>query len=515
MKSIYLKISLVLAAFILTISCEPELDPSVEDDQDQLYQSGEANFTNYVSVGNSLTAGYMDGALYVDGQKSSFPNIMAGQFEFAGGGEFNQPLMDDNLGGLLINGNQSLSNRLVLAVDEAGNPAPAELAGTPTTEATNTLSGTFNNMGVPGARSFELVANGYGNASNLPTAANPYFVRFASSPDASVIEDAIAQDPSFFSLWIGNNDVLGYATSGGTGTDQTGNPDATTYGANDITDPQLFAQVYNNLVDGLNQSASGGVVFNIPDVTSIPFFQVVPPNPIPLDAETAAQLNAQFDLYNTQVLGGLAQIGFISEEEAQSRQINFSEGNNFVILQDENLTDLSAVLQGPPFNIDPQTAQTLSQLRQATPSDLIPLTSSSFIGTTVNDNPSLINGVSVPLSDQHVLTPEEQNAIQAATNAYNETISGIAEQNNLAFVDVNSILNQVNESGIPFNGGVLTSEFVTGNSFSLDGVHLTGKGYALIANRAIKAINELYGSTVPMVNIGDFKGITPSNNIAQ
>jgi hypothetical protein len=30
----------------------------------------------------------------------------------------------------------------------------------------------------------------------------------------------MSQKPTFFSLWIGNNDVLGYATTGGDGTDQ-------------------------------------------------------------------------------------------------------------------------------------------------------------------------------------------------------------------------------------------------------------------------------------------------------
>ena len=514
MKSIYIKISLVFAAFVITLGCEPELDPSVEDDQDQIYDSGEANFNNYVAVGNSLTAGFMDGALYKEGQKNSFPNIMAGQFEFAGGGEFNQPMMNDNLGGLFLNDSIIQSNRFVLAVDENGDPAPARLAGSPTTDVTNTLSGSFNNMGVPGARSFELTVNGYGNAGNLPEIANPYFVRFASSPDASVIEDAAAQSPSFFSLWIGNNDVLGYATNGGAGMDQTGNLDPSTYGRNDITDPNVFAQVYNGLVQGLNQSASGGILFNIPDVTSVPFFKVVPPNPVPLDEATAAQLNSQFGLYNTQVLPGLVQANVISQAEAEQRQINFSAGDNFVTMQDEELTDISTILI-QNFGLDPQTAQTLSQLRQATPSDLIPLSAASVIGSEVNNNPNLINGVSVPLGDEFVLTQEEQNAIQIATNAYNETIAGVAEQNNLAFVDVNSILNEVNNSGIPYSGGILTSEFVTGGSFSLDGVHLTPRGNALIVNRAIEAINEQYGSTVPMVNIGDFKSITPSNDVAQ
>jgi hypothetical protein len=31
----------------------------------------------------------------------------------------------------------------------------------------------------------------------------------------------LAQAPTFFSLWIGNNDVLGYATTGGDGSSIT------------------------------------------------------------------------------------------------------------------------------------------------------------------------------------------------------------------------------------------------------------------------------------------------------
>ena len=67
----------------------------------------------------------------------------------------------------------------------------------------------------------------------------------ASSPTATVLGDALAQSPTFFTLSeIGGNDVLGYATSGGSGVDQTGNFDPSTYGGNDITDPNVFAQVF-------------------------------------------------------------------------------------------------------------------------------------------------------------------------------------------------------------------------------------------------------------------------------
>ncbi len=46
-------------------------------------------------------------------------------------------------------------------------------------------------MGVPGAKSYHLVASGYGSAVNLSLGkANPYFVRFATSATTSVLADA-------------------------------------------------------------------------------------------------------------------------------------------------------------------------------------------------------------------------------------------------------------------------------------------------------------------------------------
>src|SRR5690554_901070 len=285
------------------VSCEPEFDSPVTDGG--FYSSGSANLSKFVAVGNSLTAGYADGALYITGQNNSYPNIMAQQFEFVGGGDFTQPLMNDNIGGLLLGGNQIAENRLVLAVGADGNPSPVRLDGTPTTDITNKLSGPFNNMGVPGAKSFHLVTPGYGNVAGVPGGtANPYFARFASSENVKVIEDAAAQSPTFFSLWIGNNDILSYATSGGSGVDQTGNIDPSTYGSNDITDPNVFASVYNAQVEALTAGGAKGVLVNIPEVTSIPYFTTVPTNAIPLDAATAAAVNANFAGYNTQILPG-------------------------------------------------------------------------------------------------------------------------------------------------------------------------------------------------------------------
>ena len=494
------------------VSCEADFDSPVE--AEGFYTSGTADLSNYVALGNSLTAGYADGALYLTGQNNSYPNILANQFAKAGGGEFTQPLVADNLGGLLLNGTQIRSNRLVLGVDADGNPGPIVLDGTPTTEITTSAKGPFNNMGVPGAKSFHLVYPGYGNRGGVASgAASPYYARFATSDNSSVIDDAALLSPSFFSLWVGFNDILSYATSGGIGVDQAGNLDPATYGYYDISDPNVFSGHYEAEVNVLMESSTGGVLLNLADVVSIPFFTTVPVRSIPLDAATAAALNAQLALYNTQVLPGLVAFGIISAEEAAMRQVNFIAGINYPIIVDDDLTDISGILQGPPFNLDPMTAAMLGQLRQANDDDFVLLTASSILGSVPDPgNPQGVVGVSIPLEDAYVLTATEHDRVDVAMFSYNASIAAIAEANDLALVDAKAALAELTEVGVPFDSGIMTSAYVTGGAYSLDGVHLTPRGYAHTANIIIDAINRKYDATIPKVNIGNYGTITVSNN---
>jgi phospholipase/lecithinase/hemolysin len=266
------------------------------------------------------------------------------------------------------------------------------------------------------------------------------------------------------------------------------------------------------MVDALSAGGANGVLVNIPDVTSIPFFTTVPTQSIPLDAPTAAFLNDNFALYNNVVLPTLVSFGVITAEEAASRTIQFAEGVNFPTLTDDDLTDVSAILQAPPVSLDAATANLLGQLRQANSSDILTLTSAGILGTVVNNDPTLINGVSVPLGDQFVLTATEQARVTTAQTAYNATIQALASANGLAFADARGALQEVANGGVTFNGGTVTSTFVTGGGFSLDGVHPTPRGYALTANVLLNAINAQYGSNIPGVDIGNFATVTISND---
>ncbi len=350
MKNIkYILLIAFLAAFV---ACNDEEDFSTVEAAVELpaLSSGSADFSNYVAVGASFTAGYTDGALFKTAQENSFPNILSQQFANVGGGAFTQPLTNDNFGGLAANGARIAEPRLVFG--GAGPVSLESLIGpvTPTTDVVlNNPTGPFNNMGIPGAKSFHLLdlgipGSGYGDINGLGVYANPYFIRMASSPSASVLGDVMAQNPSFFTLSeIAGNDVLSYALSGGTGVDQAGNFNPATYGINDITDPNVFAQAFNATVTTLTSNGANGVIANIPYITDLPHFTTVPHNPLdPLDEDLAAYA-AQIPLLNT-IFGALNQI---FAQVDPSRIILFSETEaSAVVIKDESLADISAIISG-------------------------------------------------------------------------------------------------------------------------------------------------------------------------
>jgi hypothetical protein len=461
-----------------------------------MLEAGTANFSNYVAIGDSQTSGFTDGALFKSGQKNSMPNILSKNMATVGGGAFTQPETSDDIGGLLFAGNviTSLTNRFYFDLDAF---APAILPGTPTTDVIPGLSGQFNNMGVPGAKSFHFVAPGYGNAAGVPFGfANPFFARFASGPTATILGDAMAQGPSFFTLWAGSLDVTSYALAGGDGVNQAGNFDPSTYGSSDITDPVVFGQVIGGMLAGLNAIGAQGVVANIANPLLLPYFSVIPYNAVPLDANTAALLNQGFAQYN----GGLLQMeaaSVISTAERILRTINFEEGQNAVTLVDEYLTDL--------------TTYGLPSYRQANEVDLIPLTAQFVIGTTVGGNPLLINGVSVPLEDEWVLTPQEQAEVETATATFNAIIREATTQNGYGFVDIESIMTQLATIGVPSGDFRPTSQYALGGALSLDGIHTNARGNALIANEFLKAIDATYGSNFEEAETLNDIGEYPTN----
>jgi hypothetical protein len=350
-----------------------------------------------------------------------------------------------------------------------------------------------------------------------------------STPNASVLELSMAQNPSFFSLWIGNNDVLGYATSGGDGS----NPITPLDGPPGVG----FTQTYGALIATLTSGGAKGIVANIPYVTDIPHFTTVPHNPLD---PTNPDFGPQIPTLNA-IFGALNQIFAVLDP---SRTIVFSETEaSSVVMYDETLQDLSgqitAILSNSPefaalvqsFGLPPQAVPLVAglfgnaygQARQSNENDLLVLPSSSIIGT-VNEfsSQALQNfglskeladqfsteGITLPLIDKWILLPSEQDEIKTATDNFNNAIETTATQAGLAFVDANALLSELATTGIAYNNFILGSSLITGGAFSLDGIHLTSRGYAMAANEFMKSIDATYNSNFEasgnLVDIGEY-----------
>lgn len=507
MKNKFIYLAIIAAGFA---SCEPEFENEVGAN----YTSGDADFSSYVAVGNSLTAGYMDGTVYRVGQTYSFPNLLAQQFALVGGGTFTQPSYAedvDNLGGI-----QGLTGTRLVINASVGGVQP--IAGTPTITLTPQATA-YNNMGVPGAKSFHLGFPGYGTL-------NPYFARHATSPTATVIGDAMSKNPTFFTNWIGANDVLSYATNGGAQADGTtpaadhnltGNMNPATYGSNDITNSGVFASVYSTLINTLTSGGAKGVVATVPSVTAIPYFTTVPYNPL---SPTALGGSANINALNAQLYGPLNQI-FTAFGEPNRVKLLSATSANPILIFDADAADRSAQITAvltPTLGAPTATAfgMVFGKARQATAADLVVLPASSVIGTPNASSPSTlinINGVSYPMANRWVLTANEKAKVANATAAYNSAIVSIASSNNLAVADMNQIMNQL-VGGLRIETGQLyTANYFSGSAtegqvlFSLDGVHPNARGYAVITNEIIKVINEFYNANLPLHNPSYFPGI--------
>jgi len=439
---------------------------------------GEADLSRYISVGNSLTAGYSDGGLYKELQVNSYPNILANQFKTS----FSQPLMPAGNG----------SGYIYLISYSNGIPSVNILSEDPA--AFDKVKGPFNNLGVPGIRVKDLNMKDYGLKEN-----NPYFYRMIPSGSESntsyldLVEDA---DPTFFTCWLGNNDILGYATSGGAdGIEGSGE-----YQLGGITDISVFVTNYQQLIDELTKNGAKGVVITIPDVSLIPFFNLVSNDDFPtLDENWLDQLNDNYQEFNdsieayNQEIEADINLSEAEKEKLKRDQIHFNlSGDNAFIIEDSDLPDVDKTdNDGKP----------IPKIRQLKEGEKITLT-----GVLEITNPGKLSGINSPLADEYVLTTTELDIIEEYRNSFNQVIEQVAQDAGLIVVNADEILLPF-VSGKMIDGVSVSTKFVEGGLFSLDGVHLTARGYAIVANEIIDVINHTYSAEIPEVNISQYTGV--------
>ncbi|WP_276133241.1 SGNH/GDSL hydrolase family protein [Polluticoccus soli] len=424
-----------LYIFCLAVSglaaCKPKLEPEKPE-------AGQLQLSRYLAVGSSFTAGFSDGTLTKTGQNFSFPNMLAEQFGLVGGGEFKQPLLPGD--------NGYPNPKLVLAARRGPcdtNTSITAVRYTGALDSSNSsnsvaIGGPYNNTGIPGIRAVDYIKSGYASEPS----GNRFARRFFANLGARPIDEVTRVNSTFFSLWIGSEDVLGYATGGGKES------------AIQLSGVTEFAAAYDSVVTNLVKKGAKGVAMNIPDITSMPFFTTIPGKFVNLTRRQADDLNAT----NTMTF------------------VRFNEGANYPVIQDG--ADLRLLVEGEMVLLS------------------LPMDSVKCAGW----------GTKKPIPGNYVLTLAEIAAAQKATDDFNVIINTVNKAKNIATVDMFGYFKTI-QSGVAFNGISYNANFINGSFFSLDGIHPSARGYALVANAIIREINLFYGAKISSVDANKFPGV--------
>jgi lysophospholipase L1-like esterase len=302
-----------------------------------------------------------------------------------------------------------------------------------------TFGRAFNNVSIPGANVADTFTV---TGTDKPvTRGVQQLAQFILRGPVTEVDAVSSLKPTFVLVWIGGNDFLGSATNG------------TVTG---LTSVAAFTSAYNTLLDKLTATGAGIVVGTLPtNPAAVPFFNTVPT--VLINPAT-----------RTPVLGPTGQpITLVGQIDA-APGVGQLQAGSLVTLGASSL-----IAQG--FGIPSALKPILD------PTNKLPL-----FGT--------------PLPDAVIITPAERATLVQRIADYNTAITASAAAHNVPVADIKGLFDRF-ATGLNVGPFHLTSDFITGGLFSLDGVHLTDIGYTLFANEYIKAINSGYGTHVPVASL--------------
>lgn len=368
-----------------------------------------ALFTSYVALGNSITAGFQSGGINDSTQRQSYAALLAAAMK---------------------------TRYAYPALAAPGCPPPivnfqtqARLANQSATfcalRTQSSVTEALNNVAVPGMTSYDPLA--------ISTPASNALTTFVLGGKTQVRRAADA-NPTFFTAWVGNNDVLAAAVQGVI--DSTAAKAYALPGR--VTPLKTFQTNYGAFASALAGigSVKGGVLIGVVQVANAPVL-------FPAAALFNPQFKAGFDQY---------------------------AGGTTTILPTCTPTTTSLI-----------SFQIISAMRAGKHPLVIGCEKNSLPGTAVGDI--------------FVLDSAEQASLASTIDSYNAYIQSTATAKGWAYWDPNPLLQQLRASGcilpVP-NLASATQPF--GACISLDGIHPTGTAHQAIA-AALEAVIDAKYST--------------------
>jgi lysophospholipase L1-like esterase len=286
----------------------------------------------------------------------------------------------------------------------------------------------LNNVAVPGARVLDPTS-----ASTVASNALTTFILGGKTQ----VQRALVANPTFATIWIGNNDVLEAGASGILVPTAGVSPGI-------VSTQAQFQTSYDAMIQQLTDSEPNikGVLIGVVQVAGIP-------------------------LYSSGAL--------IAASPAAQAAITAGAGKPVTI--DPNCTGSASLVSVP---------QLIQQIRANTHPPLISCQPGSVPGTLVGDI--------------FVLDATEQATLGATIAGYNTYIKNKADAIGFAFYDPNVLLAAQRATGaIPAFPNFASATATYGTLVSLDGIHPSAAAHKLIANDLINVINTKYGTTLTPV----------------
>ncbi len=438
--------------------------------------SGGALLQSYVAIGNSITAGFQSGGINDSTQLQSYAVLLAQAMGHTVGETFNVPLMNKpGCPAPIVN----------IFTQERLSTIPCALRQAP-------LPHVLHNVAVPGAAAIDATNN------LAPTSSGNALTSFFLG-GRTQLEAAAAANPTFVTVFIGNNDALGAVLEVG----NAGDPSL-------VKDPATFATEYAMMMDGLDAipSIQGGVLFGTVQVASAPYLT---------QGRVWKGFEAQFD--------ALAQNGLDSAFQtvpgvppgttltAIGVSANFLDVN-LNCLASVPLTATDTAWASVPFHMGGPLLSTASAraVDSATVDSLFTFAGQVLMalgGAPIVPDSALIPApTTVDCSVADAVTAAEVANIFAAVTQYNVAIKAEADERDWVFLDPNALLLQLlaDPTAIrpfpAFPGTAAPSETLNtpfGTAISLDGFHPSASTHKAVANALVAAINAAYGTSISAI----------------
>ena len=367
-------------------------------------------FDRYVALGNSITAGYQSGGINDSTQKESYAKLLA-----------------DRLGTTYAYaqlGGRGCAPPVANFLTQERVGGAGVTAATCDLRTATSVAPFLNNVAVPGATSFDPFSSS--------TAASNALTTFILGGRTQVQAARLA-NPTFVSIWIGNNDVLAAGVSGVLAPMQGVSPG--------VTPVATLAENYGTMLDELTAGNGDleGVLIGVVNVTQVPIL-------FPAAA-----------LANPQLKGALDQ----------------ATGKTITVLA--NCTGSASLV----------SFQIVSQIRSGAHPPVISCAKGQF------PQSALVGELFILDAEEQASITAAVTGYNAAIKAEADARGWAYYDPNPALAQLRQ------SGAIPGVPNLASGTQTFGQYISLDGVHPAGPAHVLVANGVIEAINANYETNIP------------------